>query len=141
MSGKAYEPTGLLLALAEINKLCNDPGTPVHIYERLDIIRSWLRITEGSIAARERERKGETMKRPDIEAIKARLAEASNGEWIQYDRGSALYLIQADGFEYVAQTTGKNAEADAAFIAHARQDIPALLAYVEELEARLKREE
>lgn len=68
--------------------------------------------------------------------IKARVDAATGGKWFYNGEG----IVGGGGLEWVAQTFSKretdfpNHEANGEFIAHARQDIPALLAYIAELE-------
>ena len=74
----------------------------------------------------------------NLEQIKRRAEKATAGPWaveggqvMNETRGYAVCLIG----DYAA---GANDEADAAFIAAARSDVPALVARVEELEAALR---
>lgn len=93
------------------------------------------------------------MKRPDIETIKARLNAATRGPWkscqasecfenwpvcpsLGTDDDGANWAVSTDGIHASEMDRG-DAKTDAEFIAHARQDIPDLLAYIAELEDRL----
>ena len=88
------------------------------------------------------------MTRPDLDAIRARCDAATPGPWrvdgSTYDEGCNEHLApyglegpnerliwSSGGGEYSHPDMGT-----AQFIAHARADIPALLAYIEELESR-----
>ena len=81
------------------------------------------------------------MKRPNIEAIKERCKSASEGRWIRsgpwikYDepvkRDTSAVILDEKNVCLGDIYDWMNAD----FIAHARTDIPALLAYIEELES------
>jgi hypothetical protein len=73
--------------------------------------------------------------RPDIEGIKKRLKLADKGPWYvgHIDENNDLAVITNLEVDICA-VERRNSEP---FIAHARQDIPDLLAYIEELEAKL----
>lgn len=94
------------------------------------------------------------MTRPDLEAIRARYEAASGpawtwetDDWTTTRRSSVSRIISMDAIRarqesgiktsarlpYLATVYG---DADTAFIVHARTDIPALLAYIADLEAR-----
>lgn len=80
----------------------------------------------------------------DVDAIRERLAAASPGPWRTGDRdpeyGDVMHpheLIIGHKQAMVELEPGKNGAADAAFIAAARQDVPALLAEVDRLRAEL----
>lgn len=84
------------------------------------------------------------MNRPDIEAIRVRCKVATPGPWTaQPDdkRRNASAIVQCD--YYMDETPiicqgGSDwllVDDDASFIAHAREDVPALLDYIEWLEA------
>lgn len=83
------------------------------------------------------------MTKPDIEAIKARVDATTEGPWeavrnrYGYDV-TETWAVEPKGpsVHNVCHVT-VGAE-DAEFIAHARSDIPALLAYVEQLEAQIE---
>ncbi len=106
------------------------------------------------------------MTRPDIEAIAARAAAATEGpwddlwfgpdtlvgyradaalEWPNYsDKQSPLWrrggqVLGEDDHTLYLGPGAAFTPLDATFIAHARTDVPALVAYVEELEAELLR--
>ena len=77
--------------------------------------------------------------RPDIDAIRARWEATTPGEWtmggvvipvIEDAQGRELGKFQVTGGDYAAVQ-------DSTFCAHAHQDIPALLAYIDDLEQRL----
>lgn len=72
----------------------------------------------------------------DLEAIKARTDAATAGPWRQTDEHG---VIDAGAFPAIVADCGfaENA-ADAAFIAHARADVPALVAEVERLRVALE---
>lgn len=72
---------------------------------------------------------------PDIDTIQARTNAATPGPW-NTDARHPKYIFGAEG--PVVARTGINpaADADAAFIAHARTDVPALIAYARHLETR-----
>lgn len=93
------------------------------------------------------------MNKEQLDAIKARVAKATAGEWATIYRFNVITLdknsqevntafLEADNV--IATTTDgefiqtQNAENDADFIAHARQDVPALIAEVERLQKVLK---
>ena len=80
------------------------------------------------------------MPRPDIEAIRARLEAATEGEWAPSEHHPAYVSC---GEVEIAKTFNDHPNGDtghdAAFIAGAKQDVPALLAYVEELEGEIRR--
>jgi len=85
------------------------------------------------------------MKRPDLEAIRQRCYAATLGPWEDCPTFEAhgeivpACIIVGDDDEEIceARLSGPNAwnDANMAFAAHARQDIPELLAYIAELEA------
>jgi hypothetical protein len=84
-----------------------------------------------------------------LEAIKARTAAATDGPWyadefacVTTDKGvTAGYPAQPgpiaslDDGEYIKN---KNAKTDAQFIAHAREDVPRLVAAIEAVEGEIK---
>jgi hypothetical protein len=72
----------------------------------------------------------------ELQAIKARAARATPGPWRIHDRGTSTTIEAQDGKKWIAQallgTYGiGNVEANAAFLAQARDDIPTLVAEVE----------
>lgn len=76
--------------------------------------------------------------RPDIEAIKKRAEGATPGPWTNAICTSAYLNTPNDGRVCEAwDENGYCSIEDGEFIAHSRQDIPALVAYIEELEATL----
>lgn len=77
------------------------------------------------------------MNKEQLETIKERVANATPGEWsteLCYDRLIGTYLLLTDKGELVLSTYDNPTKQDAKFIAHARQDIPALIAEVERLQ-------
>lgn len=80
--------------------------------------------------------------RPPIEEIEVREQRATEGSWeIEYDNdgnGSfrEWYIAGPSQIDVVSNKKTQ-AEDDAHFIAHARQDIPALLEYIKELEVAI----
>ena len=87
------------------------------------------------------------MIRPDLDAIRARCDAATPGPW-GFSRDEERYLLDettdvvgevapgSTGAAITVFAVATGALEDADFIARARTDIPALLAYVEELERR-----
>lgn len=73
----------------------------------------------------------------DLDAIRAREAAATPGPW--FDDGQEIYTESEH--DWVAETLDidnpKSTAANAQFIAHAREDIPGLLAEVDRLRAEL----
>lgn len=65
-----------------------------------------------------------------LDAIRAREAAATKGPWETFDFDGAQLLVVPEGRRghYIANTTSDRRVSDAAFIAHAREDIPLLLA-------------
>lgn len=87
----------------------------------------------------------------DIAAIKARAAEATEGPWDWRGKNGQLWSKNADGLlihpilmpihEYECGVDIDARDENMEFIAHARQDVPALIAALEESEAaRVKAE-
>lgn len=77
------------------------------------------------------------MNKEQLDAIKERIAKATPGEWsteLCYDRLIGTYLLLTDKGELVLSTYDNPTKQDAKFIAHARQDVPALVAEVERLQ-------
>ena len=75
------------------------------------------------------------MNRPNIEAIRKRCGFVSKGPWKTSKEGlefSAPLVILGENDMFIGEIMYWD---DAEFIAHARTDIPALLAYIEKLEA------
>lgn len=74
--------------------------------------------------------------RPDIDAIEARADAATPGPW-----DVAMDCVTAPTCGEILRITGwpEVGDVDAEFIAHAREDVPDLLAYVRDLEAKLRR--
>ena len=80
----------------------------------------------------------------NLEQIKQRAENATAGPWKAYDQGADdgdeygwHVFSQGDTLADWINVFGDLNAADAAFVSHAREDIPALLARVEELEAAL----
>lgn len=79
----------------------------------------------------------------DIGAIKARADAATPGPWIRFYEGSHDWVIgrvedpQTSAVAQVYEYAANNYEADTAFIAAARTDVPALVAEVERLHKAL----
>ena len=105
-----------------------------------------------------------TPNRPDVAAIKARAAAATPGEWIAKGMGSHSYVLapshkwhkqslggrgypiavprvytERDGRKAVDFSSAGFAHDDAKFTAHARQDIPDLIALVEAQDERIEK--
>ena len=82
------------------------------------------------------------MTTPDLDAIQARVDAAQPGPWTLhgtstlYMNGHAAFFLRRDGKPGQILTLS-GFPADAEFIAHAREDVPALLAEVERLQAEL----
>jgi hypothetical protein len=82
--------------------------------------------------------------RVDLEAIEARAASATRGPWTQRHRDIGVegpnYLQTLAWTARLADegTVGVRSVADAEFIAHARTDVPALVAEVRALRARIE---
>lgn len=74
--------------------------------------------------------------RPDIDAIEARANAATAAPW-EYATGSETGYAEMLNIPSWDAISIDIREQDAAFIAHARTDIPALIAYVRELEAEI----
>ncbi len=103
----------------------------------------------------------DTSEAPDLAAIEARLSRATEGPWAYEHCGEGLYCIglthppvngriedvynedrreyegKPDVVEFVAELARENAGDDARFIAAARTDVPALVARVRDLTAKL----
>lgn len=79
----------------------------------------------------------------DLTAIRERAEKATEGAWVAeeiwtndfniYPKGSSGYIAKVNGDSPFLEGIKTNGESDAAFIAHARQDIPKLLAEIERL--------
>lgn len=76
----------------------------------------------------------EETKRPDIDAIEARAEKATPGPWSRVKNLASRYWTLGRIVHHVAEPLEEDADWD--FAEHAREDIPALLAYVRALEAR-----
>lgn len=81
------------------------------------------------------------MNKADLEAIKARLAAATPGPWVQFHDGDELFVGQiADGDHYICAVGHRIFEQnqlDADFLSYAPADIAALIAEVERLQAEV----
>ncbi len=78
----------------------------------------------------------------ELKAIRERAEKATAGEWNIRTTDYGSMDIYADSLECIAGGTETGAiyeENNAAFIAHSREDIPALLTHIQELEAKLSR--
>jgi len=78
------------------------------------------------------------MKRPDLDAIRKRCEDATPEPWaaVQYGEDAPAGVVQCrDAGDINIFDLVDGDDADCEFAAHARQDIPALLAYIAELEA------
>lgn len=85
--------------------------------------------------------------KPDLDAIRARCDAATSGPWHVIEEGFGSYdsprrvLLEAENGQRIfwdCDLQGPHSRnQDAEFIAHARTDIPALLAYVDELEREI----
>lgn len=80
------------------------------------------------------------VRRPNLDAIRRRVAAATPGTWKTGDQfaNGALgpsVAVLAGNLPPVELDSRRNGRADAAFIAHARQDVPALLAEIDQLRA------
>lgn len=76
---------------------------------------------------------------PDLDAIRARVEAATPGPWFAWSRGVGWLIgLDPDANQCIPGgfRTDIAREADAEFIAHARTDVPALLAEVEQLRAQ-----
>jgi hypothetical protein len=71
----------------------------------------------------------------DLQAIRKRAEAATEGNWYYTSLGS--YYISPD-IEDGVELGEAYSEADAEFIAHASQDVPALIAEVERLQATVR---
>lgn len=87
------------------------------------------------------------MTEQQLEAIRARCEAATPGEWrYAVIHGHHLIVAPPDGPASISElgyfslfeATGISNAADLGFVAHAREDVPALLAYIEELEADIR---
>lgn len=84
-----------------------------------------------------------TDRMPDLDAIEARVKAATPRPWVhepsqpELQHAAQVFGPIGDG-DAICDFWGSNprADADAAFIAHAREDVPALIARVRDLEAR-----
>lgn len=93
----------------------------------------------------------ESMTQGRLDAIQERVDATTDGPWEQCGRGidggpsSLTEVVTLDvecmGYCYGGTGLGVQNEADAEFIAHAREDVPALLAEVERLRAALDQKE
>lgn len=82
----------------------------------------------------------DAMTEEQLQAIEARAAAATEGEWFANNNdGYSIWRIKAPGFIAIADVIGDSAETDAnaAFIAHAREDVPALVAEVRRLQEHI----
>jgi hypothetical protein len=78
------------------------------------------------------------MDKQRLDAIRARCEAATPGEWVVIHKGNALSVIAKSGaFTLNICHYSHKDGADAEFIAHARTDVPDLLAEIERLTAEL----
>lgn len=76
------------------------------------------------------------MTRPDLDVIRARCEAAAPAPWVRDELEILSYGDAASNRRgMVIYDEGGHGEEEAEFIAHARTDIPALLAYIDELES------
>lgn len=78
----------------------------------------------------------------DLQAIKDRTDGATSGQWsVSEPAADGRYQVRKAGssLEVIAHLgAGWRARQDAAFIAHAREDVPALMAEIERIKAALR---
>lgn len=93
------------------------------------------------------------MTRPDIDAIRARVEVATEGPWeksealdsteygdyMAYGVHQVAPLMRHSDSDQAHTSLEAMSAEDAEFIANARQDIPALLSHIEQLEAQIER--
>ncbi|QLJ01493.1 hypothetical protein HZZ00_10975 [Streptomyces sp. NEAU-sy36] len=72
----------------------------------------------------------------DLDAIQARANAATPGPWFPHEDWPGRVFAESEFNAHVARVTGSNPEANEQFIAHAREDVPALVAEVRRLRAR-----
>ena len=84
--------------------------------------------------------------RPDVEGIEARAKAATAGPWIEGQPGNFRIYGPANMgrqsgplFEGLGVNDNEILRANVSFVAHTRQDIPALVAYIGRLEAENQR--
>ena len=70
--------------------------------------------------------------------IAARAEAAAPGPWFLHDDWPGRVFSESQFNHHVARVTGSNPEANERFIAHAREDVPALVAEVERLSAKVR---
>ena len=82
--------------------------------------------------------------KPDLNAIEARVNAATPGGWVVHSDDFDLEVrqdptVDKEGWGHITIATciQDAQDNDAEFIAHARQDVPDLIAYARELEARV----
>ena len=81
------------------------------------------------------------MTEEQLAAIKARCEAATPGEWrhsVIRDGRFVMAPCPGGGYASLWEAKAVSDPADLDFAAHAREDVPALLAYIEELEADLR---
>ena len=81
------------------------------------------------------------MTRPDLDAIRARCDAATPGPWTYDETGYVDIGLPRSRSIAIGIENDATAKSDGDFIAHARTDIPALLAYVADLEERCRAHE
>jgi len=75
----------------------------------------------------------------DLDAIRARCAAATPGPWTAPSQYPWLVFQDADEYNVVSTNLAGKADLDAAFIAAAREDVPALLAALASSRAEVER--
>ena len=75
--------------------------------------------------------------KPDLDAIRARCDAATPGPWTYDEAGYVDVGLPRSRSIAIGIEIDATAKSDGDFIAHARTDIPALLAHIEELESRV----
>jgi hypothetical protein len=75
---------------------------------------------------------------PEREAeIAARTEAATPGPWFLHDDWPGRVFSESQFNHHIARVTGTNPESNERFIAHAREDVPALLAEIQQLRSTL----
>lgn len=76
---------------------------------------------------------------PDLDAIQARVDAATEGPWMCRSDHAVVQVADSKGEQLAGVVYGPAYRPDAEFIAHARTDVPALLALVREQQAQIGR--
>lgn len=74
----------------------------------------------------------------DLDAIEARTDAASSGPWSTHLDWPGRVFSRNQFSGHIARCTGTRADENAAFIAHARTDVPALVSEIRRLTAELQ---